>query len=400
MSGPDNYRAIEWADAVQAFGAHLRSIGRKSPIRSKHRAHVRRFGADYAWLSPWEVSADQIARFVAGVESQCSARGIATSLRLFYAWAERCGHVAASPAAVAVPSHRPNAHRSGPQTTVEFPEAWIEPVTGWTAHLRAGGRSEQTIRTWRSYLVRLSRVEPDPCRPSEASLVTWLAGQDVKPETLRSARSALRSFYGWAARAGLVTLSPAGGLPSVRIPASVPRPVTDAALAAALAVADDKTRLAVYLGAFAGLRRAEIAAVHPRDLVEGRLWVRGKGGRQRVVPVHPVLAREIADELARRRAGGAGSGFRFLSAVSVDGYLFPGRFGGHATPDSISQIISTVLPPGWQPHKLRHRFATRAYAGTKDLRAVQTLLGHSDPATTARYVSVPDDALSAAVLAV
>ena len=389
-----------WEDAVQAFGEHLRSIGRKCPIRSKHRANVRRFAASHTWLSPWEVSADQIGRFVAGVESQCSARGIATSLRLFYAWAERCERVAASPAAVAVPSFRPNAHRSGPAIVASFPELWLEPVTGWTSYLRAGGRSERTIKVWRAYLVRLARIEPDPRGPSEASLLAWLAGQDVKPETRRSARSALRSFYSWAVRAGLVASSPADGLPAVRIPASVPRPVTDAALASALAASDDKTRLMLCLGAFAGLRAAEIAAVHPRDLVEGRLWVRGKGGRQRVVPVHPVLAREIDDELARRHAGGAGSGFRFLSTVSVDGYLFPGRFGGHATPGAIGHTISTVLPPGWQPHKLRHRFATRAYAGTKDLRAVQTLLGHSDPATTARYTAVPDDALSAAVLAV
>ena len=67
--------------------------------------------------------------------------------------------------------------------------------------------------------------------------------------------------------------------------------------------------------------------------------------------------------------------------------------------NSVSCVLSQVLPPGWSAHSLRHAFASRAYAGTRDLRAVQTLLGHSKPETTARYTAVPDGALAAAVAA-
>ena len=68
------------------------------------------------------------------------------ALRLFYAWAVRVGHVPASPAGVAAPSHRPRAARTGVEAVASFPEAWIEPVTGWVAHQRAGGRSESSVK--------------------------------------------------------------------------------------------------------------------------------------------------------------------------------------------------------------------------------------------------------------
>jgi site-specific recombinase XerD len=62
--------------------------------------------------------------------------------------------------------------------------------------------------------------------------------------------------------------------------------------------------------------------------------------------------------------------------------------------------MSALLGPGWTAHSLRHRFATRAYAGERDLLTVQQLLGHSSVATTQRYTQIPDDALRRAVMAV
>jgi integrase len=123
----------------------------------------------------------------------------------------------------------------------------------------------------------------------------------------------------------------------------------------------------------AGLRRAEVARAHCDDLladIDGwSLVVHGKGGRQRVVPITERLAAEI-------------------QAAHSQGYLFPGHVDGHISVPYVGQLISALMPPGYSMHKLRHRFATRGYAGTGNLRAVQEALGHASVATTQRYTAV------------
>lgn len=156
----------------------------------------------------------------------------------------------------------------------------------------------------------------------------------------------------------------------------------------------------VLLAAYAGLRRSEIAAVHPRDFVDGVLHVVGKGDRARIVPVHPLIDQAVRAELERRRDGRIGTGWR-LGAARVDpaGYLFPGQQPGtHVSPWVVGDALSGLLGDVWTGHTLRHRFASRAYAASRDLRAVQELLGHSRPETTARYTAVPDDAMREAVM--
>jgi site-specific recombinase XerD len=66
----------------------------------------------------------------------------------------------------------------------------------------------------------------------------------------------------------------------------------------------------------------------------------------------------------------------------------------------VGKLVAAALGPGWSMHKLRHRFATRAYRhGGRNLRAVQALLGHSSVATTERYTAVDDDEIRAAAMA-
>ena len=77
------------------------------------------------------------------------------------------------------------------------------------------------------------------------------------------------------------------------VPRGVPRPAPDLVIRAALAAADDRTRLMILLAVLAGLRRAEIAGLHTSDYAGGVLTVRGKGGRTRMVPAHPLLAARL-----------------------------------------------------------------------------------------------------------
>lgn len=125
--------------------------------------------------------------------------------------------------------------------------------------------------------------------------------------------------------------------------------------------------------------------MHRRDLTHGQsgaeLLVHGKGSRLRVVPISDDLTAAIVD-------GGA------------TGYLFPARGDGdrHLSPRYVGDLVGEVMPAGWTMHKLRHRFATRAYRGSRNLRAVQTLLGHSSVATTERYTAVDSDEIRAAMM--
>jgi integrase/recombinase XerC len=171
-------------------------------------------------------------------------------------------------------------------------------------------------------------------------------------------------------------------LPTVRIPPAAARPVPDDVWRHALAAAGARTALMMRLAGEAGLRRAEVAHVHARDVVEGpggpQLVVHGKGGKTRVVPISDPLAAAI-------RAG-----------APTGGYLFPGQIDGHMSAPHVGKLVARALPPGWSMHKLRHRFATRAYRGSRNLRGVQVLLGHSSIATTERYTAVDDDEIRAA----
>lgn len=226
-----------------------------------------------------------------------------------------------------------------------------------------------------------------PWEVTTADLMDWTGGRSWARETRRGVRASLRSFYAWALSAGKVPESPAAGLPRVKPAVPAPRPASDAALDAALRAAGPRERLMLRLAAEAGLRRAEVAQVHERDLFEDlagwSLVVHGKGSRERVVPLSRGLALAVRTQL--HDVGG--------------GWVFPGDDGGHLSPRWVGKIITRLLPGDVTMHALRHRFATRAYAVDRDLVTVQTLLGHASPVTTRVYVQVPDDALRRTVLA-
>lgn len=157
----------------------------------------------------------------------------------------------------------------------------------------------------------------------------------------------------------------------------------------------------LLLAAYAGLRRGEIAGLAWADIDTDNdlIQVTGKGRHQRVVPLSPVVRDALTAERYRRRTGQFGPGWRFTPDPRSP-FVFPGRSEGHMSPDSVGAILTGILGSGWTAHTLRHRFGTTAYKKTKDLRAVQELLGHSKPETSARYAAVDADDLRAAVLAV
>lgn len=258
-------------------------------------------------------------------------------------------------------------------------------ISGYTTWLQAGGASPGTVRLRELYLLRLACRYEDLAGLTTSDLAGFLAEQVWAPETRKSVRATFCSFYGWAFDEGLVRVDPARRLPAVRAPRALPRPVPLEVFAAALARADDRDRRALLLMRYAGLRRSEVARLHSDDVMrleDGRpvaLSVTGKGGIVRAVPVHP-------------RVAGALEG--------VQGWVFPGRWGGPMTPGTLGVAVSRLLGPGWTGHTLRHRAASDWYAVERDLRAVQELLGHASIRTTQIYTAVPPGAVLRAVLGV
>lgn len=254
----------------------------------------------------------------------------------------------------------------------------------WCEYLRAGGRSPGTIAVRSSHARRCLAFVDKPLRDiTENDLIRWLASLDVGPAARASARSSLAVFFGWCESHDYADINAANSLPRVARPRAVAKPIPDALIADALAAAPPHVRLAIEIMAVCGLRRAECAKLHARDVEPaGRGWiirVTGKGGHTRLVPCPASLARLLQQRQA---------------------WIFPGNDSGHISPGWLGKLISRSLPDGWTPHKLRHRFASVAYNdGGHDLRAVQLALGHASVATTQIYVSTDDAAVNRAARA-
>lgn len=268
---------------------------------------------------------------------------------------------------------------------ISAPVPWRKSINGWTDTLRAAGLSAQTIKSRRYKMVHLATLLM-PSGPEDVTteqIVQAFARQQWKPETRKAYRNTISSFFRWLHKSGRRSDDPSLDVPRVKKLHVHPRPCPDRYIAAAMKMATTSERLMIRLGAECGLRRGEIARVHSDDVVAdsaGRsLIVRGKGDKQRIVPLPDDLAGIIMD---------------------ARGYLFPGRFGGHVEESYIGDHISRLLPDGYAAHTLRHRFATTAYAATHDLFVVAELLGHESVETTEHYVAMPDGRLREAMAAV
>jgi integrase/recombinase XerD len=133
------------------------------------------------------------------------------------------------------------------------------------------------------------------------------------------------------------------------------------------------------------------------------LLVRGKGGKERMVPLSGPARQALADWLrardaaedAARRAGTALRGKHLFPARGAEGHMTRQAFHGLLKDLAIA---AGLAPERVTPHVLRHAFATHLLAGGADLRAIQTMLGHADISTTEIYTHVLDERLKALVL--
>ncbi|HEY3736090.1 MAG TPA: tyrosine-type recombinase/integrase [Jatrophihabitans sp.] len=264
--------------------------------------------------------------------------------------------------------------------------SWSTEIDAWRIAMQATRLSPQTIELRTYHLRRLARagLASSPWVLTPALLLDWTGRHDWSRETARAVRSSFRRFWAWGVTTGNTDQNTADVLPMVRPDQPRPRPAAAAIVTRAIGASDQRVALMLRLANELGMRRGEVAQVHPEndlvhDLVGWSLLVHGKGSRKRVLPLPDDLAVELH--------------------AAPTGYLFPSPNGGHLSPHWVGTLVSRALADGTTMHQLRHLCATEVHDQTRDLRLVQTLLGHASLATTQRYVAVDDTKVREAVLA-
>ncbi len=220
--------------------------------------------------------------------------------------------------------------------------------------------------------------------------------QGLSRASTARAVSTLRNFFGFLERQGLAENAGLSAVKTPKVPRSVPKAMTEEdALEAVEAIGeltdepwiakrDSAVLLLLYgcglrIGEALGLNRGQVP---DRLAGEDTMVVTGKGNKQRLVPVLPVVSDAVHD---------------YIKAcpyeLSDDGPLFVGKRGKRLSSRMIQRQMQNVrgllgLPDSATPHALRHSFATHLLAGGGDLRTIQELLGHASLSTTQRYTEV------------
>ncbi len=274
-------------------------------------------------------------------------------------------------------------------------------LAAWHDHLALGlRRSPHTVRAYGTAAQRLlTRMDlatwDEGARLPTTRLRTHLASRRADGLSNASAArelSALKGFIAFArAQAGHAVSEPPR-LRGPRIAKGLPRPVTpDDAVGLADTVAElasddwigarDRAVLLLLYGA--GLRIAEALSLTGADLPLGeRLTVTGKGGKQRVVPLLPIIREAVADYVAR-----------CPWPLTQSEPLFRGAKGGALSQGVLQKATARArralgLPDSATPHALRHSFATHLLGAGADLRSLQELLGHASLGSTQIYTKV------------
>jgi integrase/recombinase XerD len=268
-------------------------------------------------------------------------------------------------------------------------------------------------RDLEAYADFLAERNADPARAKAEDLRQYLAAVEAKGlKTTTAARrlSAVRQFHKFLYGEGLSKANPAGAVDSPKIGRGLPKVLSIADVDRLLDTAklrigklEGKARLRaerlhclLELLYATGLRVSELVGLKTRAVTSSNqfITIKGKGGRERLVPV----------------SGRARAAVRSYLASSAEAqpegspWLFPSHgAGAHLTRQHFAAELKALAreagfdPGRISPHVLRHAFASHLLAGGADLRAVQQMLGHADISTTQIYTHVQSERLKAAV---
>ena len=275
------------------------------------------------------------------------------------------------------------------------------------------GAAANTVDAYRrDLLAAAGLLHPTPLSeaktPALSAALQSLAASGLSPRTQARRLSALRQFYRFLVSEGVRSDDPTATLDAPRTGNALPKFLSEAQVDALLEAAHamegpEGLRLAAMLELLyaSGLRITELvslpATAARQGAESGVIWLVGKGGRERMVPVGNAAAEALAAYMAVRGV--------FISEPRLARWLFPSRSKeGHLTRRRVGQLLKTLAleagldPAQVSPHVLRHAFATHLLAHGADLRALQTLLGHADIGTTQIYTHVLEERRRALVL--
>lgn len=247
--------------------------------------------------------------------------------------------------------------------------------------LRSSYRADGTVSLRIRHARMLARRVNITLATDEQIEAALIETRGYSPEYRHSILASWKLLYRWASAKRLVMFDPTVLLDPIPVRKRMPRIAPDAAVAAALVNATPRDRALVMLARYACLRLSEISTLRMRDRVGETLIVRGKGDKERYVDINPPLMLALV----------------VLEEEQPFGPYFPGETNGHLHPQSVHKIIKRAT--GWHPHALRHAGASAAYRETRNLRAVQDMLGHSSLATTERYLHITSEERRAAAMA-
>ncbi|NVJ69619.1 MAG: site-specific tyrosine recombinase XerD [Alphaproteobacteria bacterium] len=273
------------------------------------------------------------------------------------------------------------------------------------------GRAKNSLQAYERDLTDFA--EHSTCKLIDADaqdIRDYLAGlywRGLKAGTVARRLSALRQFYLFLYSDGLRGDNPAKNIESPRPEQKLPKVLSEADVDRLLdtaelqanggGVAEKRLHALVETLYATGLRVSELVTLPKRAVGPdtAMIMVRGKGGRERMVPLGDKARHALLDHMAAVA----------VSPFKDSPYLFPSRGKeGYLTRRRVGQLMKDlavaagVMPSAVSPHKLRHAFATHLLAHGADLRAVQQMLGHADISTTQIYTHVLEERLKSLVL--
>lgn len=367
----------QWQAAITAWASSKQAQKLAQSTRQQLVKQLNAFANYQNDKSPWAITKQDANQWLeATTTTPASKYHRKAALRNFYRWAKAQGRVTQNP--IDDEQH---------PLAVSIPIGWQAPLEQFAIWQKAKGHSANTIKKYKEKVRQLANDTgaATPWQLDTNDLAEWIGRHGWSRETSKQARTALRAFYSWSNKTGLMNTNPALDVEPVKTVQALPRPASENAYRQALAKASPRVTLMLRLSAELGLRRSEVAGLHSSDLTPdstGGYWldVLGKGDKRRPIPVPNDLATIIRQQ--------------------PKGWLFPNGKGGHLGAHHVGKLVGKALPENVTMHQLRHRFATRAYQASRDIYAVQHLLGHASPTTTQRYVALDLDRLRDVVNAV